>query len=185
MIWCVQNSRKCKLTYSDRKKNHGCLGGQRADKVAWGHCRGDRFVHYLDSGDDFNSSGRGLYICTVCNYTSIMLLLKIQCRHSRSSKSCFRLSHRGGVLLLAFSVSLLDVSLLPSVLSPCPSPLASTANVFPCLMLSSSALIPERWTVALAQPSALGFIVQPELVGSDPKFWSQSAWTHQLCSPTC
>ena len=57
MIAFIQNSRKCKLFYSDRKQISGCLGRERA----WSDRReglqkgtiftGDGYVCYLDRGD--------------------------------------------------------------------------------------------------------------------------------------
>lgn len=72
--------------------------------------------------------------------------------------------------------------LLPSILSPYPPSLASIINFFPCLMLNSSALVPEPWT--RDSSSDLGpWPYHPSRGGSNPKFWSQSAWTHKLCLP--
>ena len=80
MIPFVLNSRKCKLTYNNRKQISVCLGMDKGlergitsrQKVTF---EGDRYVHYLDCKmvswqfhrciHLFNSSNDILYICAV------------------------------------------------------------------------------------------------------------------------
>lgn len=62
MIPFIENTRKCKLIYSDRREITGGSGAGRAEgierkdyKGVQGTFGGDRYVHYLCHGDNFLS----------------------------------------------------------------------------------------------------------------------------------